>query len=268
MKFKLDPTKFFAGILIIMSVLAIGFNFHKHSLLHFIATLGLGLILYAVYGALSGKRKNLWNTVITCLIIFFLLDYGSGNMDMFYSLFATFIAMTMKFFLDWKGSPVINPAVAGLLLTVGLAAIIPNADSVFISWWGASFQGWISLVVVALWMVIGIKKWSKWPAVLSFLIAHAAILILRGMERETLEFIFSDSTIYFMASFMLIEPKTSPIAKKEQIVFGLIAALTLNFFMQAGLSYGELFAIGFANVSFALMRIIRKKKKRIISACS
>jgi hypothetical protein len=262
MKLKLDPIKQFALFLIVMAGLAIGFNPTAQVLLHLAATLGFGLILYWFYSMFSSKHKLIWNTVITSLIIFLVLDYGSGVADVIYPLIATFVAMTIKFFWEWKGSPVINPSVAGLLIMAGVVALIPNVDNAFISWWGASFQGWVSLSVVALWIIFGLRKWRKWPIVLTFLAAHAVLLVLRGEGMDTIQFILTDSTIYFLVAAMLIDPKTSPINRRQQMVYGLLAALILNSLMHGGAPYAEIFAIAAANIGFMAMRPIKRRKKK------
>ena len=210
----------------------------------------------------SSKHKLIWNTIITSLIIFLVLDYGSELVDVVYPLVATFVAITLKFFWGWKGSPVINPSVAGMLIMAGIVALLPTFENAFISWWGASFQGWVSLSVVLAWIVLGLRKWRKWPLVASFLAAHAVILVLRGMETETIRFIFADSTIYFLAAAMLIDPKTSPINNRQQMIYGLLAALMLNSLMHANAPHAELFAIATANIGYMTMRPVKKKKKK------
>jgi len=261
MKFKLDPIKQFTLFLVVMSALAIGFNPSSQVLLHLASTLGFGLILYWLYSTFSSKHKLIWNTIITSLIIFLVLDYGAGLIDVIYPLIATFIAITMKFFWEWKRSPVVNPSVAGMLIMAGIVAVLPMMDRAFISWWGASFQGWVSLAVVLAWVFIGLHRWRKCGAVATFLAAHALILLLRGVETETLQFIYSDSTIYFMAAAMLIEPRTSPIRGDQQFVFGLFAALIFNSLLHANAPYAELFTIAAANLAFMMMRPLKKKKK-------
>lgn len=260
MKFKLDPIKQFALFLVLMSGLAIAFNPTMQVLLHLACTLGFALILYWFYSLISSKHKLIWNTVITSLIIFLVLDYGSGWLAVVYPLTATFIAITLKFFFEWKGMPVVNPSVAGLLIMAGIVAVIPALEPAFISWWGASFQGWVSLLIVLLWMFLGLRRWRKWPLVLSFLITHGILLGLRGAEWETLKFIFTDATIYFMSAFMLVDPKSSPMLRKDQMVFGLFTALVYNSLLHGNAPYAELFSIAAANLVYMGLRPSKKKK--------
>ena len=135
MNFKLDPIKRFCLFLTIFAGVAIAYNWSNDVLLHLAATLGFGLVLFALYSKLSIKRKNVWDTVITAELIFLLLHYGTGLSSLIYPLMAVFIAETLKFFIEWKSSPIVNPAAAALLLTAGIGALI-GWDMPFVSWWG------------------------------------------------------------------------------------------------------------------------------------
>ncbi|MFT7183844.1 MAG: hypothetical protein ACI9QC_000168 [Oceanicoccus sp.] len=261
MKFKLHPIKQFTLFLSVMAALAIAFNPTGQVLLHLAATLGFGLILYWFYSYFSSKHKLIWNTIVTSLIIFLVLDYGLEVKDVIAPLIATFVAITVKFFWGWKGSPVINPSVAGMLIMAGIVAVLPSMDNAFISWWGADFRGWVSMSVIAVWILFGLRKWRKGHLVITFLVAHAILLVLRGGSQESIQFIFTHSTVYFMAAAMLIDPKTSPMQNRQQIVFGLLAALVYNSLLQASAPYAELFAIAAANIGYMAMRPIKKKKK-------
>jgi hypothetical protein len=260
MKFKLNPTKQLALLLAILAFLASAFSFSGAVLLHLAVTLGFALILYWFYSTFTSKRKDIWNTVITALIIFLLLHYGTSFSDIIYPLIAVFIAITMKFFVEHRGSPIINPSVAGLLLMAAIAALIPGMDDAFISWWGASFRGYLSLSLLLIWLVVGVHKWRKLPIVASFLLAHAVILMFRGEGIEFIQYTFTNSTIFFLSAVMLIDPKTSPMKNRQQFLFGLVAAIAYNVFIQYGVPYSGLFAIVTANLSYFLMKPRFKKK--------
>ena len=261
MKLKLDPTR---KLVLALSALVLGatiYNFSGAVLLHLTATIGFALALYWFYTKFSSKRKNIWNTLITAEIIFLVLHYGTSGLDLIYPLIATFIAITWKFFVEYRGSTVVNPAAGSILLMAAIVALIPGLDKAFVSWWGASFMGYFSLVIVALWMIFGVDKWKKWPAVISFLIAHAAVLIFRGQSFDFISYVFTDSTIFFFATIMLVDPMTSPSKKRDQIYFGLVAALFYNVFTQYGIPYYGLFAIVAANLANILLKPKLKKKK-------
>jgi hypothetical protein len=260
MNFKLDPIKRFALFLMVFAGVATGYNWSTTILLHLAATLGFGLMLYALYTRFFSKHKNVWDTVITCLIIFLLLHPGDTLMSFIFPLLAVFIAETIKFFIEWKSSPIINPAAGGILLMAGIMALFGSAP--FVSWWGASFWSLpigpgisVSLLLMLVWIVGGFYVWRKWPLFFSFLIAYGALQYLRGMYglSELIPF-YLDSTIYFLAAIMLTEPKTSPFLPWKQVAYGALAALIYVTLLHFGVPYAELFAIVGANLFNAALK--------------
>ncbi len=252
MNFKLDPIKRFALFLTIFSGFALGYNWSTDVLVHLASTVGFALVLFALYSKVSSKHKNVWDSLITGEIIFLLMHYGEGLSAVIYPMIAVFIAETLKFFIEWKSSPIVNPAAAGLLLTAGLSAII-GWELPFVSWWGASF--WVlpigvsvSLILIAIWVLGGFHVWRKWPIFFSFLLVSAIVLYLRTKDPSALSFTYLDSTIYFFAAIMLPEPKTSPFLPWKQVVYGALAALLLNGLGAYGVPYAELFALIGANL--------------------
>lgn len=254
MNFKLDPIKRFALFLMIFSGVALGYNWSVDVLFHLVVTLGFGLMLYALYTRFSTKHKNVWDTVITCLLIFLLLHYGDSLSDAIYPLIATFLATTLKFFVEWKSSPIVNPTAAALLVTAGIGALI-GWELPFVSWWGASF--WIvdlgfaalpvSLGLIALWILGGFYVWKKFPIFLSFLVVFGVLHYLR-VGGEAVQFTFMDSTIYFLASIMVPEPKTSPFVPWKQVVYGALAAGIYVGLTQLAVPLPELFGLIGANL--------------------
>lgn len=259
MTFKIDPIKRCALFLILFAGGALAFNFSNQVLLHLVATLGWGLLLYAFYSWTSSKHKNIWDTVITSLILFLVLHYGSGFTDLIFPLTATFIAITMKFFVEYKGFPVVNPVAAGVILSALVLAFIPGLEHPFASWWGASYQGYLSLALMAVWMIGGLYQWKKWHAVASFILVSVLGLFIQGEGLSSIAFSLTDATIYFYATIMLIEPKTSPFIPKEQIAYGALTALVLLALSYWGAPYAELFALVTANLAFFGHRIRSKK---------
>jgi hypothetical protein len=260
MTFKLDPIHRAAYFMILFSAAALATHFTGQVLLHLCATLGLSLLLWVFFTYFSTKRKNVWDTVITGLILFLVLHYGASAGDLIFPIVATTIAMLVKFFVEWKASPIINPVSIGLLMAALILAFVPGLDHLFVSWWGASFGGYISLALMALWMVGGLYQWKKWQIVISFLVAHALLLLLRGQGLEGLQYTFTDSTIYFFVTIMLVEPKTSPFLPKQQVAYGLVAAILFNLLAYTGTPYFELFALVGANLSRVVMMQLPKKK--------
>ncbi len=251
MKFKLTPLQQITFFLGIYAATAIAFSFSKEILIHLLATVGFGVMLFFLFKKISKKPKIIYNTLTTSLIIFLVCHHFLAPNDLVFPLFATFVAIFSKFFLIHKGMPIFNPAALGIL--IGLLF-----SEGFVSWWGVSFEGYISLALIALWILFGLRTWKKWPIVIIFLLAHFAYLGLTNLE--TLKFVATDATIYFLTAVMLIEPKTSPFSKKEQIIYALIAAATYNVLFHFHITFYELYAILAANFYYFLAKAIKLKQ--------
>ncbi len=259
MKFKLDPTKLLVVLLTLLSGFGIAFNFSGEILLHLLATLGFALVLYWFYSYFSSKHKSIWDTIITALIIFLVLHYGAG-VELLYPLVATFVAITWKFFFEYKGSPIVNPSAGAILIAAAVIPLFGNVDTAFVSWWGTSFAAPLTMILIIPWTIYGSYKWKKLPIVATFLLVHLLVMVFRGEGGSLIESTFADSTIYFLASVMLIEPKTSPTKTQQQVYYGIVAALFYNIFLQYGVPYFGLFAIAAANLANILLRPKLKKK--------
>lgn len=258
LKNKLNPLQQFTIFLLIYSGIAVGFNFGNEVLLHLLATLGFGIVLFYVFQKISKKKKSIWNTIATCLIIFLILGFSGGVAGVVYPMIATFIAVIFKFFFEWKGRPIINPAVFALLVLVSIAALIPGMESPFVSWWGASFKEPLALVLILVWVLSGLNVWKKWPLFISFLASYAVIVYFaEGVE--FLKFIFTSGTIFFFAAVMLIEPKTSPIKRNQQIICGVLAAAVYSALTYYGASNTALLSLAAMNLlNFGFILIPQK----------
>ena len=275
MKLKINATEQITLLLCIYSFGAILGNMDNYLniSLHLLATFGLANILYWLFSQLSGKKKNYLNTVISSLIIFLVLHYGSQNQDLVYPAIITLLAVASKFFLEPRNTPIINPVVLGLLLASLVLPFIPGFETPFISWWGTSYKFQVALgqtvfnispalLLVGIWIIFGLGKWRKYPLLISFLLGHAILLMITERSLDLFAFIFTDATIYFFAAIMLIEPKTSPILKKQQIIFGIIAAIVYSTLIQLHVGNFELWAILAANVYFFSTKQLQMRKKQ------
>ncbi len=260
MQFKLEPIERCAAFLVVFAAVSFGFNASAQLALHLTATLGFALVLYMAFTTLfPNKHKNVWDTVITGLILFLVLHYGSTWTDLVFPLTATFIAISIKFFVEYKNSPVVNPAAAGLLISALVLAFIPSLDHPFVSWWGTASNGRIAFALMILWMIFGVKDWRRGYAIISFFVVYLLGLVLRGQGLDSVQFILTDPMVYFFATIMLIEPKTSPFRTDHQLAYGAFAALLIQVLMSSAAPYPELFGLVGANLFQMALRNWPKK---------
>ncbi len=261
MNFKQNLLAQTAAFLIVFAGFALGFNWSSQVVLHLAATLGFALILYWFFSLISSKHKNIWDTVITALIIFLVVHYGTGAVGLVYPLIATFFAMVIKFFIEYKNSPVVNPAAGAILLMALVTSFIPNIEAANVSWWGASYQGWVSLALILAWIVFGLWSWRKYALLFSFLIGNLVMMFLIGSDPEFIRFVYTDSTLYFLAAIMLVEPKTSPFKPSKQVIVGILASVFYTLCIVYKIPYFGLFTIVAANLVNVLMVALSLPKK-------
>ncbi|MBI4235480.1 hypothetical protein HY604_04240 [Candidatus Peregrinibacteria bacterium] len=266
-KLKISPTNQLAIFLSIYAILAIFFNFKIEKLAHLGITVGFGMFLYVLFSRISTAKKIPQNALITTLIIFLVLHYPlsiSNITEYVGPLIATFMAIFSKFFLEKNGSPIINPTVFGILISAIIMRIVTGESAPFTSWWGTNFQGYLSLTLILIWLIFGLNRWRKLPIVITFLIFYGTILYAFQQNLTTLKFIFTDTTIFFFAAIMLVDPKTSPIGKTQQIIFAIIAATSYNLlnYLNLPFSYEPLLAIAIANFYFAITKLKKSVPSR------
>jgi hypothetical protein len=273
MKLKLNPTHEIAILLILLSVGAIiKNNFHLQVFMHLGATLGFGVIIFYVFKYLKKQEKNIWNTIISCLIIFLLLHYGAKPIDVLVTTLVIAFVVFSKFFMEWKGSPIFNPVVLGFFALEIFSNFIPSLKLSFVSWWGASYSFGavpVALILIAIWTIFSFKAWRKWPVALSYLGFFAifsilAPIIFKGSTLQSsfdlAKFIFTNSTIYFLAFIMLAEPRTSPLMRNQQIIYGLIAAVFSTISLLTNFPTSSLLAILVPNLYFFIEKWLRIRK--------
>lgn len=162
--------------------------------------------------------------IITALILFLLFD------PLFSWWIFILLGVTTELLqrlLRVPGGPVFNPA--------ALTAFVMSFFGFFPSWWGTNFsprlpliEEGISIAVLitlplASYVVYKYKKhWISIAAVLAFTLVYVILL------KESPLFIVLDGTLIFFLLVMAVEPKTTPILQKEQVIFGIIVGSLIS----------------------------------------
>ncbi len=166
------------------------------------------LIIYA-----EEKRFRLHTSpIISGLFIGLILD--PSNL-LYIPLAAAVFAILSKHVLRF-GKQIFNPATFGIILVY----FIFGAE---IGWVGA-----FSIIAIALGSILLHVKFKRFHLVLSFLITFFIIsLVYSVFWGNASTALFLNYPLYFMASFMLVEPKTSPISRNARIYYGFFAAIVI-----------------------------------------
>lgn len=258
-------------------------------LVHFVATVGLAEVLFLVFSRLKNTRKPFGNTLVTALIIFVVLAPPEGLAETLLIALTTGLAMAIKFFVVRAGRPLVNPAAGALLIALTVGVFFPET-MLIASWWGTAFltvatvgdfRLTLALLLLIGWVLFGLRRWRKYPALAAFLAVAAGVFAASawwpgapdGQTGQVLS-VFFDATMLFFASVMVIEPKTSPQTLRGQLLFGGIVGLLFALwhpvmpFSLPGVPSGtnDLAALVIANLGFAAIAFWNRPKKPLAAA--
>ncbi|WP_066249023.1 RnfABCDGE type electron transport complex subunit D [Neobacillus drentensis] len=194
----------------------------------------LAFVVDFLYCRMKNRKSSKDSTVITGLFISLILSFTTP-----WQIVAgtAVIAILSKHLLVYKKKPIFNPAAVGLLLSI---FIFQTGQS----WWGAfgDLPAWtIIFLVIGGYLIT--DRVNKFPQVLSFLGTFFVLLLLMGMlnvgnAADAFRPPFINATLFF-SFFMLTDPPTSPAKYKNQVLFGILSAVSgvLVYGIFGGLTY-------------------------------
>lgn len=167
-------------------------------------------------------------------------------------------AVLSKLILRGDREHFFNPAALALLWA-------PFAFGSGESWWGAlgDVSWWWIIVLLAAGAFLT-DRLNKFPLVLSFLATYFGFFAIAAVSNppgvaEMFREPFLQAAL-FLAFFMLTDPPTSPNRYREQVCFGVLAALAAGLaqLLGAGQTY-LLIGVLVANVALAVVRFVRRR---------
>lgn len=191
-------------------------------------------IIEFFYVKITKRKSSKDGAFITGLIISLVLSITTPWL---YVVGMAAAAILSKHLLVFKKKPIFNPAALGLLVSV----FIFHAGQ---SWWGAfgDLPSWL-MVVLLIGGYIVTDRVNKFPQVFAFLGTFFVLLFFMGYFQvgdavDALRPPFINATVFF-GFFMLTDPPTSPAKYKNQILFGVISAISgiVVYGMFGGLTY-------------------------------
>lgn len=196
------------------------------------------------------------STLITALILALIVGPLNPLSNIAFLIAASVFAIASKYILAIRKRHIFNPAAIGVLLT---ALLIRQGAS----WWVGSAE---MLLFIAVGGFLILAKIKRFTLALVFLTTYLISSMFFGVSPIT---ILIYSPIIFFTSVMLIEPLTSPIETKKQIVYAAFIGFLLVLFQQTlkvgytlelSLVAGNLFSY-FVSSPLRLILSLRKKEK-------
>jgi len=178
---------------------------------------GASLATHYLCKVISGAPANIESTIITFLILFFILDPSSEIKALAILALVSCIAITSKYILAWRKLHILNP--------VALATVAIGATGLtYATWWIAN--PWM-IVPVIVGGVIITHKIRRFPLVVatitSGLVATMIPLALKGQANFEMGLSFFVAwPIIFFATLMVTEPLSTPAGTRNHIMYGLV----------------------------------------------
>ncbi|MDN3017339.1 RnfABCDGE type electron transport complex subunit D [Paenibacillus sp. BSR1-1] len=192
------------------------------------------LITDYIYCAIFKRKIGRDSTVITGLIISLILNFTTSSLVVAAT---AIIAILSKHLLVYKKKPIFNPAAFGLFINI---FIFQTGQS----WWGAfgDLPVW-TMIFVLVGGYLVTDRVMKYPQLLSYLGTSFVLLFFMGLlnigdASDALRPPFINAALFF-AFFMLTDPPTSPAKNKNQVIFGILVAVsgTIVYGLFGGLTY-------------------------------
>lgn len=222
----LDPRYTVTFLLFTYNVLGLTFLGFNRSISQIALTVISGVILHTLFDFLFNKsfRFNI-SSVTTGLGLSILVNYSHS---LIYPLIPIFYAMSSKFIITFEGKHRLNPGMFGVTASLLTASDVISSAPAY-QWNGI---GPMALFIIMPALILFMPKINRSYLVFSFLVTFLVQLILRSilikhyLPFNTLFFGTITSPSFFLfVFFMITDPATSPIGKKDQIIVGISLAL-------------------------------------------
>lgn len=189
----------------------------------FAATLGT-LGSSALGGALTRSRVHLESSVITALLITFIVPPTLATGDLIGALVSGALAGASKYLITWRGRHILNPAATGVTIAslFGLTAGF---------WWIANPP--MTPLILLLGALIARRSGFGVVALGAIAIGAGGLVLRLGLSGEplwsSLYFILTSYPIWFLALFMLTEPITMAPRRRGQLSVAALVGLGTAF---------------------------------------
>ncbi|WP_282837693.1 FAD-dependent oxidoreductase [Microbacterium flavum] len=227
----------------------------------------------AVAHRLLGKAWRWESSLITALILLFVLRPTLEPLGLVGLFVAGVVASASKYLLAWQGRHIFNPAAVGAAVLTVLSIWLPDLGSS--SWWVGS--PYLAAPVILLGLLVLLRT-EKVRIITLFLVVAVAVAVVRtSVQFSQVGLPFEAGTVFwqllwsspflFLGAFMLSEPLTLPPRRWQQFaVAGLVGILAgwpidlgvISLGQERALLVGNLLAFAFTVRTAVRLRFVRR----------
>jgi len=189
----------------------------------------------ALGGALARERPHLESSVITGLLITFIVPPTLAIADLVGASVAGALAGMSKYALTWRGRHILNPAATGVS--------IASAFGLTAGFWWVANPPLTPLILVLGWWVAWRSGFGR-VALAALAIGAGGLAVRLALAGEefpvSLYFILTSYPIWFLALFMLTEPITMAPRRSAQLLVAAVVGLGTAFPLPVNLGFTTL----------------------------
>lgn len=257
----------FMGILTLLKVVSVFLYQGTDEGIHLLK-LSIGLLvgfsaIFLVFKYLFDKQKKYINVLISAFILLLVLahdkPYLIGGLMMFT------LVHVAKFFIKINKKNIFNPVVFGIAVVTIVSFFVPAIDTPPATFETLNFRYNIfnmaipiAFVLILLSLIFNTRRVNRISLALSFIIPSLLFGLLLSMD--TNQYLLYALSISFTGVVIIVEPKTSPGKKKEQIIYGATMAILIVGLYFLKVPNSIFIGLFIGNILYALYRSYYRQK--------
>lgn len=256
----------FMGILTLLKVISVFVYQGTDDGIHLLK-LSMGLFvgfsaIFFVFKYLFDKQKKYINVLISAFILLLVLAHDKPYIIGGLMMFA--LVHVAKFFIKINKKNIFNPVVFGIAMVTIVSFFVPSIDTPPATFEMLDFRYNIFNIAIPiafffifLSFIFNTRRVNRFPLALSFIIPSLLFGFLLSMD--TNHYLLYALSISFTGVVIIIEPKTSPNKKKQQIIYGFIMALLVVGLYFLKVPNSIFIGLFIGNILYALYSFQRQK---------
>ncbi len=193
-----------------------------------IVIFSVGFVASQLLARLYRAVPNFESSLITCLILVFLLPPATTGTRAFWTAIVTVLALASKYLLTIRHKHIFNPAAFGVVVA-SLVGFLP------VTWWVANPSMFPFVLVLGLLIT---RKVRRFQLVGVFVLAALLTMLLVGhgdqSTSETIRTAILSWPLVFLGTIMLTEPATMPPTQDYRLLFGLLVGVLFGAQLEVG----------------------------------